>query len=425
MKSGLIKPIEERILDPDPKKSQKDDLYNFSSTVKLIKRYLENCRSPNTVGIFGSWGSGKSTLKNFLIEEIINDEKSKIIPIDFNCWHYEQEEGILSPLVATLIKNAGYKGKEREKIISLITFSILNIGLKILTSNLASLNDVLPDDNQIINLFDKYSKYNDKVEKIKKDFGSLVKKIIKKNKDGEKQKLVIFLDELDRCNPENTVKLLESIKNYFDVKDCVFVILVDDEILSSYINKKYKETKINGHLYLEKIINTKFSVPLVPQKKLNQIFKNHSILNFFTLTEKGEFDTNLFPRICNPRKIYKIFEKIKLIEEIKFDDISYSNKFKSLSDKDRQVKIALVIILNEVYPNIYNDLNKWDKKLLDKIKMKVQEFFKEIHRGKDELKNFIDYDEEELNFLNYIFDSFKDFDVFYEIDKILKIKKII
>jgi len=294
------------------------------------------------------------------------------------------------------------------------------MALKMLTSNLVDLKDIL-NENQAIEWFNKYSEYNDKIEKIRNDFGSIVNTIIK---NSQKKKLVIFIDELDRCNPENAVRLLESIKNYFDVTGCIFVILVDDEVLTSYINKKYKNTKINGQLYLEKIINTKFRVPFITPEKVIKIFNNFKEYNFFG-QDPDKLDLGLFPRALNPRKISKIYEKIKLISNPEYEMLNMSEKLSSIEERERRRKIFLMIILNEVYPNIYYDLTNWSRKLLDKIKARVDQFYKEIHRSVDILRDFINYDSEELNFLHYIFNSFKDFDVFYEIDKILKIKKII
>ena len=111
----------------------------------------------------------------------------------------------------------------------------------------------------------------DELKETHKNFKNLVKKILENH---GKEKLIIFVDELDRCNPENAIKLLESIKNNFEIaENCGFVIFVDDEVLASYINKKYEKTEMNGYLYLEKVVEAKFRVPEIDLSYLENFFR--------------------------------------------------------------------------------------------------------------------------------------------------------
>ncbi|MFQ6082267.1 MAG: P-loop NTPase fold protein, partial [Candidatus Aminicenantia bacterium] len=276
---------EELILDPNPKITIKHDLYDFSEILELIKDYLEKIESPHPIGIYGGWGSGKTTLKNFIIESIENDPNTTIFPIDFNAWENEQQAGLLIPLLNKLFKTAGFKGEKAKKIFSVLTMSFSDIFLKLATVKLLSVKDFINFEKYVDENFLKYSEYFDKLGKARNDFKDLINQIIKNKKKG---KVAIFVDELDRCNPDNAIRLLESIKNFFNVKGCVFIILVDDEILASYINKKYENTAMNGHLYLEKIVNTKFRIPKISLEKITKLFNQFAIIkpDFFTISPK-------------------------------------------------------------------------------------------------------------------------------------------
>ncbi|MGC2574856.1 MAG: P-loop NTPase fold protein [Candidatus Nitrosopolaris sp.] len=52
-------------------------------------------------------------------------------------------------------------------------------------------------------------------------------------------RIVAFLDDLDRCTPENALEVLESIKTFFDIEGMIYVIGMDSESINSIIKKKY------------------------------------------------------------------------------------------------------------------------------------------------------------------------------------------
>lgn len=83
-----------------------------------------------------------------------------------------------------------------------------------------------------------------------------LKKIINKQKN---HKLVIFIDDLDRCSPAYAIKFLEYIKHLFDVNGCIFVLAVDEEQLKSAVEVIYGNK--NGVDFLAKIIDFKFHLP--------------------------------------------------------------------------------------------------------------------------------------------------------------------
>ena len=46
-------------------------------------------------------------------------------------------------------------------------------------------------------------------------------------KDGPNSRIVVFIDDLDRCMPEKAVEVLESIKTFFDIEGMIYVIGMD------------------------------------------------------------------------------------------------------------------------------------------------------------------------------------------------------
>ena len=76
-------------------------------------------------------------------------------------------------------------------------------------------------------------------------------------------RIVIFVDDSDRCTPERALELLESIKTFFDIEGIVYVVGIDPTTIDSLIQTKYgKESKVDGMDYLQKIVQLPFQIPV-------------------------------------------------------------------------------------------------------------------------------------------------------------------
>lgn len=95
-------------------------------------------------------------------------------------------------------------------------------------------------------------KKKEQIEKVKKSLKTIVEEM-------PNQKLIIFIDDLDRCNPAYAIKFLEYIKHLFDVEGCIFVLAVDEDQLKSSVEVIYGNK--NGEDFLAKIIDFKFKLP--------------------------------------------------------------------------------------------------------------------------------------------------------------------
>ena len=101
----------------------------------------------------------------------------------------------------------------------------------------------------------KNMSYHQKVKELKNCFRELSNILRKDNK-----KLIVFIDELDRCEAENILSLLASIKLFFSLggedkdenKNIVYFVAVDKDAVAKAIETKYKNI-IKAEEYLEKI----------------------------------------------------------------------------------------------------------------------------------------------------------------------------
>ena len=92
-----------------------------------------------------------------------------------------------------------------------------------------------------------------------KEFRTALKKLTEPDNDGIPQKIVIIIDELDRCRPDYALTMLEVIKHFFAVDNVHFVLGVNLNELQNSVRSRYG-AEIDAGKYLQKFINVKFSV---------------------------------------------------------------------------------------------------------------------------------------------------------------------
>ena len=200
--------------------------------------------------------------------------------------------------------------------------------------------------------------FND-VSTLKDKFKECVTEVLSSSK---KSTMIVFIDDLDRCNPENVVNMLESLKNFFFTPNCIFIISADREVVTSGIRQKYHGSEfISGDEYLDKIVNLSFELFLDPKIGLKNIINqykttygsllgNHKIdflVDAFELTKSGSL-----------RKARRILDRFVLLKK-------HLDENNGSLDKD---VLFFTIILQELMPQLFADTKKFsNNKILDKI----------------------------------------------------------
>jgi hypothetical protein len=111
------------------------------------------------------------------------------------------------------------------------------------------------------------------VDRFAVDFGEAVEAYLGQCQQKQEAKLVVFIDDLDRCLPENVMVILEALKLFLVKSRCVFVIGVDRTVVERAIQAHYDTDPGGlGREYLDKIIRYPFSVPPVEPTKLEEYF---------------------------------------------------------------------------------------------------------------------------------------------------------
>jgi Cdc6-like AAA superfamily ATPase len=260
-------------------------------------QFIKQSDSSFTIGIYGKWGEGKTTLMESVFKEFNTKEKyPNITPVWFNPWRYERENNFaLIPLLLEISKNIEDRGEDNKKILKRVCLGLIKTLIAI-TPQLAILTN--PNLNSNINDLIKgiSGNANSQIEnttaaaqeKSDKDliYASLFSDLEEAVKNFTST-IVVFVDDLDRCSPKKLLEVFESIKMFLGMKNFIFVIGVDQTELQLNIEKEYKT---NSERYLNTIIQLPVFLPewkpehiksiiadILPEKVQNENFDDHTL----------------------------------------------------------------------------------------------------------------------------------------------------
>lgn len=209
------------------------DLLAYSPFAELITNIAANKRlNPLTIGLFGSWGVGKSTLLKLVEENIkeIDPTHKSIVCVPLNSWMFEgyddAKSAIMESLLRALLDNQPAFEKLKDKVKALIgRIDFIRLGATAIKHGMPLLMGAinpavatitaaqyLTEDKrkELVEDFkevwkEKEDDDNSTIENIRlfrKEFGELIEQSKIKN-------LVVMIDDLDRCTPERVIETLE------------------------------------------------------------------------------------------------------------------------------------------------------------------------------------------------------------------------
>ncbi len=290
-----------------PDKETNIDYLNFGYIVDLIVEIAMNRElTPSTIGLYGDWGSGKSSLMKLArdrIEGISKAKKKKVddtpktLCIEFNGWLFEGYEDTKTSLCGTILDkldDAQRFGPEvankAKDLIKKIDFKkLIGKGVKfgmdyLLTGGIGALTDLTlssilnslkdksgsietKDIEDVLAKFKTEEKTRTEIKKFRDDFKQLLE-------DSKVENVIVFIDELDRCSPDTILDLFEAMRLFLFVDGMSFIIGADERLIQYAIKTKYKEVPGNnldiGKEYLEKVIQYPVTMPQLNHAEVNQ-----------------------------------------------------------------------------------------------------------------------------------------------------------
>lgn len=258
----------------------------ISSFLKLINGLEEN----KIIALDGEWGSGKTWFVksveylmnsesnnelNIVDKEIMNKVKDKYMTFYYNAWENDDAKSAMLSLIYKLINDSCLQKNESE--VGAIP-RLLNTVIKFVTNGAIDIKeDIFGEqwNNKQITDCIKTS------EEIKETFKKIIDNLLIENKN----RLLIIIDEIDRCKPTFAIDLLENIKHFYDDNRIIFLVTTNNKALASSVCKIYGE-KYDGALYLDRIFDINLELP------------NNYIQDYINAIDDGNSNSNYHFKVC-------------------------------------------------------------------------------------------------------------------------------
>lgn len=458
------------------------DSIGFTPFVTALSRLISHpeTKTPLTIGLYGPWGSGKSSF----IEQVkgdINKNKKPIHQIDFNAWKHDASENLwlvfLQSLFVQLETPLGFFEKYKMRFLSLwqatnklnlLINGLLFIGvivyfavflapsineaflnkseaepvLKALIksspgwlSSIIILGFLSPSVfNSVTKLFmpigvnlsrlisgRNFKESVESLEGFRDCFSSLIKLYL-----GNKLRLVVYIDDLDRCSPDNAVAVIETINILLGIEKTIFIMGIDRDKLTLSVEAKYKDlleldynqqqwnknnkSLINnkrryGELFMEKMIQLPISVPhpgaedirkfahyLIEDSDKDNIARaDRKVIDINELSDENiEFIKPVKQSLINiiellernPRSIKRFYNTYRFVH---FLYILNSEEFAGLNELALPYWYFIYHQYGDAIVHAYRDL-VWNKP--DEKNISLSQFFADIENKIPELKDF-------------------------------------
>jgi uncharacterized protein YjbI with pentapeptide repeats len=272
VQSGLIL-TDDAVIDP---------ILDFNLYSNAIVNIIKNSHPKFSIGVFGDWGTGKTTLINSVDKALQTDRD--LVKIRLEASRYKRE---MFPLVS-LLKSIAYTlpaEKEFENLKQKLETSAINFLKRtpdILTSIIskyASEEDEI--SHEMINTFKK--ELNSKIQLIAEldrdtiyfdGFKEIKKEIRNLRVDNPAFRIVIFVDDLDKCSPGKAFEILEMIRVFHDIEGFIYIIGISHDMIVKLSKVGNSESSIDGERYIKKLIQVPITLPKWSNQDIVRLVKD-------------------------------------------------------------------------------------------------------------------------------------------------------
>ncbi len=365
-------------IEIDPKSPFDNDALGRQKYAEILTTVVNSYSETGCVlAINGKWGTGKTTFINMWRALLV---QSAYKTLYFNAWESDYMDDPLVALVSEVRGLNADDGKFKNVaanvgkiVLSAVSSTVVSVLKNKFGVDCDAINDTLKAANDVgEKCLDDYAEQ----KKTFKEFKGSLQSFIADNA-GEKP-VVFFIDELDRCRPDYSVKVLERIKHLFDLPNIIFVLSVNKKQLGHAIQGFYGTSSLDADDYLRRFIDLEYDLPKPNMEEfIKYLYNQHGFDDFLNNDERrqyfgredepGEFRATAtqFAELCHLD--LRTLDRIFTISRITLQEMNSNNYL--LPD------VLFVLCLMKIkYPDIYRGIvNKSYKvqELLNAIEMDI------------------------------------------------------
>lgn len=350
--------------------------------------------TPLTVGIYGEWGSGKTSMMRMILDRL---DPNRCTTVWFDAWRYARQEALWRALLLSVVETLQtliahdeawlrayidhhnrreptgsqtrldadgldatraalttrlddlaaslYRSVDREEpgeiqfrwgeAGKLVAGTVIRAGFSYIPilgqidKAVEKAGEALGEETYADKLLDLFQRertriYREQVQSLEQFHRGLTE-LIKELVGDLDRRLVVFIDDLDRCLPEQAIGVLESLKVFLDIPGCVFVLGIDREIIERGIRVSYKEFALSGAAtsepfpvaerdYLEKIVQVPFRLPPLAPHAISKFLAGRlpSVTGLSDAEREQVAELMTVGLLRNPRKVKRSFNIFRL-----------------------------------------------------------------------------------------------------------------
>ena len=278
----------------------KQDFLNYSEASEIVVNVLKNpTMLPISIGVFGSWGTGKSTILNLIEHRLQSEKNEDYILIKFDAWLYQGFDDARAALIEVITLEIAKLVEGNKTLLDktkTITKRVNKLRLLALAAEGASWMAGVPTFGAAYKAVEAIgdgikgkadSEDGEAISKLIKDGQSSLKELLNEEMTsapkeiaalkaefadlliGFNKKIVIFVDNLDRCLPKQTIQTLESLRLFLFMPNTAFVIAADEDMVRHAVKEHFNgidEKHVTD--YLDKLIQLPVKVPKISTREV-------------------------------------------------------------------------------------------------------------------------------------------------------------
>jgi hypothetical protein len=345
----------------DEPAKHKEDSLGIEHYYDALTEFVVTTKTPITIGIQGEWGSGKTSLLNNIWHNLDGKQFEKI-------WVNTWEHSLMSTPEETLIKiveqlvsdlsNFDPNSKETfakvKKASGALLVGAARFGASMVGGSGAS--------DAVKEILDAPPEEKNKIRFLRESLAGAIQILVEKKR---LKGFVFFIDDLDRIEPKDAVKILELLKNIFNIKNCIFLLAIDYHVVVKGLKEKFgamtQENEWEFRAFFDKIIQVPFTMPMGDYDLGKYVEKLLKEIDF--LADESEDQSDEIEEIVNysiggnPRSLKRLANSLSLINLFK----------KETSANEDLILMLAVVCLQVAYPKVYEkiaakpDFIKWDE----------------------------------------------------------------